>query len=89
MKHLNIRVSGKVQEVFFRAFARDVARSLGLQGYARNEPDGSVYIEAEGNETELSQFVDWCKKGPPHAQVSDLQIEEGPIRNPGNFEIKR
>lgn len=89
MKHLNIRVTGKVQGVFFRASARDVARSLGLLGYVRNEPDGSVYIEAEGGETELSQFTGWCRNGPSHARVSDLQIEEGPVQNLGNFDIKR
>jgi len=89
MKHLNIRVSGKVQGVFFRASARDVARSLGLNGFVRNEPDGSVYIEAEGRDRELSQFEDWCKKGPPHAQVSGVQIEEGMVQNFQYFNINR
>lgn len=89
MKHWNIRVTGRVQGVFFRASARDVARGLGLNGFVRNEPDGSVYIEAEGGERDLSQFEDWCRKGPPHAQVSDLQIKEGTVQNFRDFTVKR
>lgn len=89
MKHLNIRVFGKVQGVFFRATTRDMARSLGLSGYVRNDPDGSVYIEAEGEETQLSQFTAWCRKGPPHARVSHLDINEGPVQHLDNFDIRK
>ena len=50
LKHFNIKITGKVQGVFFRDTARQVARSLGVAGYASNRPDGSIYIEAEGED---------------------------------------
>ena len=89
MKHYNIRISGRVQGVYFRASARDVARSLGLRGYVRNEPDGSVYIEVEGEEKALAEFADWCRKGPPRAHVSEIQIQEDTVQNLGDFDIRR
>lgn len=76
MKRLVIRVSGKVQGVFFRASARDEADRLGLRGFVRNEPDSSVYVEAEGDEIALTRFAEWCKKGPPRAKVLTFVIEE-------------
>lgn len=89
MKHYNVHVFGRVQGVFFRASAKDVARRLSLRGYVRNEPDGSVYIEVEGEEGELSGFVDWCRMGPPQAQVTELKIQEGTVQNLGDFDIRR
>ena len=59
MKHINIKIIGRVQGVGFRRAARDEARYLGIKGYIRNEPDGSVYLEAEGDELAISQFVIW------------------------------
>lgn len=76
-KHISIKVTGKVQGVFFRASTRDVARKLGLKGFVRNEPDGGVYIEAEGDETTLTEFTEWCRQGPRLAQVDHVDIKEG------------
>jgi acylphosphatase len=89
MKHLNIRVTGRVQGVFFRASAREVASKLQLRGYVRNEPDGSVYIEAEGTDEALDEFVEWCRQGPPHAVVTNVEVHQGPIQHMGRFDIKR
>lgn len=89
MKHLIILVSGKVQGVFFRASAKEVAEQLNIKGFAQNQPDGNVCIEAEGNEDTLKQFVDWCKTGPPRAQVTHMDIQEGAVQNFERFEIKR
>ncbi len=63
-KRLTIRVFGRVQGVFFRASARDESRRLGVAGFARNEPDGSVSLEAEGEESAVERFVIWCHEGP-------------------------
>ena len=79
-----IRVFGRVQGVFFRASARDQARRLGLAGFARNEPDGSVFIEVEGDEQALERFVAWCHYGPPDARVERVEVTEGePIGHVG------
>lgn len=74
-KLVAIKVYGKVQGVFFRESAREEALKLGLGGFARNEGDGAVYIEAEGGDENLKKFVDWCRKGPELAQVENIEVE--------------
>ncbi len=71
---VRIVVTGRVQGVFFRAGARDEARRLGIGGFARNEPDGSVLIEAEGSPLAVERFQDWCGAGPPRAEVRHLKV---------------
>ena len=90
VKHLNINVFGKVQGVFFRVYTQKKAEELGLTGFVQNEPDGSVYIEAEGEETLLKDFTSWCNVGSPNAEVSKVIITEGGIKNfSGTFYINR
>ncbi len=84
-KHLNIKVYGKVQGVFFRVSAKDEADKLGLKGFARNEKDGSVYIEVEGKKETLDKFLEWCKNGPEAAMVEKLEIKEGTVKNFSEF----
>lgn len=66
---VRIIVTGRVQGVFYRAGARDEARRLGIAGFARNEADGSVLIEAEGPPQAVERFRNWCACGPPRAKV--------------------
>jgi acylphosphatase len=75
MKRVHVIVRGRVQGVYFRASAQDRARQLGLHGWVRNCPDGSVEILAEGDKARLEQFVVWCHGGPPGAIVTDLDVE--------------
>lgn len=89
MKHLAIKVSGKVQGVYFRASTKEIADQSGIKGFARNERDGSVYIEAEGTEEKLKQFVAWCHRGPAHAVVEHVNVEEGNVQGFKKFEIQR
>ena len=89
IKHFNIRVSGKVQGVFFRASAVERATALGISGFVRNERDGSVYIEAEGDLSALEHFVAWCRKGPPSAKVSECLVGEKPVSGFDGFVIRR
>lgn len=89
MKHLNIRVSGKVQGVFFRASAKEQADRLRVKGFACNEPNGDVYIEAEGADGELKLFVEWCDRGPARARVEKVNVEESALINFSVFEVKR
>ncbi|MBU1000228.1 acylphosphatase [Patescibacteria group bacterium] len=62
--HLNIKIYGLVQGVFFRATAKEKADSLSITGFAKNMPDGSVFIEVEGEKKNLDKFVKWCHIGP-------------------------
>lgn len=89
MNHYGIVVTGKVQGVFFRASAKEMADQLTVKGFAQNQPDGSVYIEAEGPAEKLKQFSDWCKQGPPRAQVTHVDVREGEVKNFERFEIRR
>ncbi|MBK9731392.1 MAG: acylphosphatase [Chitinophagaceae bacterium] len=89
MKHYSIRVYGKVQGVFFRASARHRAQLLDISGFTKNERDGSVYIEAEGSEKNLSLFIGWCHEGPERATVTNVEVKEGPVKNFTGFEVKR
>ncbi len=86
-KRLTIRVFGRVQGVFFRASARDEARGLGVVGFARNEPDGSVSLEAEGEESAVERFVIWCHEGPEGAQVERVAVAEGEPKGYTDFVI--
>jgi acylphosphatase len=88
-QHLNIRVSGKVQGVFFRASAKDKADALLVRGFVRNEREGSVYIEAEAEAGVLAAFVAWCRQGPPSAKVERCDVSEGAISNYASFDIRR
>lgn len=72
---LKIRVYGYVQGVFFRYTTRKIARKLGVTGYVKNMPDGSVYIEAEGPEEKLSELLEFSKKGPKNAKVNNVKHE--------------
>jgi len=74
MKACTIRVSGRVQGVFFRVSTKDVADRLGVRGRVKNDDDGTVFIEAEGAEAAVDQLVEWCRKGPPHAQVRSVEV---------------
>ncbi len=85
-KHLNIKVFGRVQGVFFRVSAKEEAEKLGITGFAKNEKDGSVLIEAEGEEKELDQFLAWCKMGPNLAKVDKIEIKSGPLKNFKTFD---
>jgi acylphosphatase len=63
-KHINIKITGKVQGVTFRETTKYVADQSGIKGLVRNEKDGSVYIEAEAEEWILDSFIEWCNEGP-------------------------
>lgn len=89
MIHKNIRVSGRVQGVYYRASTVDMAKSIGLKGFVLNEPSGSVYMEIEGNDQQVSQMIEWARKGPPMARVESLDITDGSIVGFTKFEIRR
>ena len=70
------RVKGMVQGVGFRYSALNKARSLGLRGWVRNEPDGSVSTRFEGPEKDVNAFISWLNTGPSSAVVSELIVND-------------
>ena len=87
MRHLNIRVTGKVQGVSYRDTAKAVADQLGVKGKISNDTDGSILIEAEGDEFSLGMFLEFCHKGSDKAQVEDVETSEADFKNYRNFEV--
>lgn len=87
VKHLNIIIFGRVQGVFFRHFSKVEAQKLEIKGLVKNLPDGSLYLEAEGEEKNLEKFTKWCRKGPSFAKVEQIKVSETPPKNFNKFEI--
>jgi acylphosphatase len=82
-----ITIKGRVQGVFFRKYAFDMAQSLGIKGFVCNEPDGSVYCEAEGEENNIQQFLDFCGQGSPMSLVKEMEVKRMPKAGFSVFEI--
>ncbi len=89
MQSISIQVFGKVQGVWFRKSTQLKAEELGIVGTVQNLTDGSVFIEATGNEKPIQDFKNWCSEGPPHARVESLEVKEIPIKTFKNFTIIR
>ena len=75
MTRAHVQVRGRVQGVFFRMETRDRARSLGLEGWVRNRPDGTVEAVFEGDRARVESMVDWCARGPAGAQVDNVDVK--------------
>lgn len=82
-----LRIWGRVQGVNYRRAAQREAVRLAVTGFARNMPDDSVWIEAEGVEDAISAFIDWCRKGPPRSEVETFDVQEGDLVGYKGFEI--
>lgn len=84
-----LKISGRVQGVFFRAHTREEAARLGLKGWVRNTEDGGVETLAEGPREKLEAFVAWCHKGPPSAMVSKVEFSWEEAKDlPRGFHIR-
>lgn len=75
-KHVSMKVYGKVQGVFFRASTQEKAEALSLTGFVQNEPDGTVYLEAEGDPERIKQLEAWVHRGPERARVDKVEVKE-------------
>jgi acylphosphatase len=75
---VHLWIEGRVQGVFFRASTMNKARELGLTGWVKNNPDGSVEVVAEGAREVVEELVAWSHKGPRHAVVDKVEVEWEP-----------
>jgi acylphosphatase len=87
MKSVQARVSGRVQGVSFRWYTQEQAARLGVRGWVRNEPDGSVLVHAEGEAEAVDALVEWCRQGPALARVSHVVVREAPPTGASSFEV--
>ncbi|WP_027483755.1 acylphosphatase [Deinococcus pimensis] len=72
---LSALVSGRVQGVGYRRFVQRHARDLALSGYAENLGDGRVEVVAEGARGDLDRLLHWLRRGPPHAEVTTVEVQ--------------
>lgn len=87
-KAVILKVYGKVQGVGFRYYTHKKANELGLNGFVKNKPDGSVYVEAEGEDAHLQEFINWCEVGPTWAHVTKVERQFIPFSGYLDFQVK-
>jgi acylphosphatase len=84
----HVHVTGLVQGVFFRAWAQGHARELGVSGWIRNCPDGSVEAHFTGDEQAVTRMIERVRQGPANARVDDVTVKDAPPEGVGRFEIR-
>jgi len=82
-------VEGRVQGVGYRFFAERAARELGVRGWVRNLPDGSVEAVAEGDDEAVATFIERLKRGPLLARIDRVEVAEATAQGFERFEITR
>ena len=83
-----VRVTGRVQGVFFRAWTRGEAQTLGLCGWVRNCSDGTVEAHLEGEADAVEEMLDLMREGPPGARVDEVSVETADAEGPSDFEVR-
>lgn len=76
MPTVHLLIKGKVQGVFYRATAKEIASKLGVTGWIKNTREGNVEVTVSGNEQQLEKFTEWCKQGPDKAAVEEVLITQ-------------
>ena len=83
-----VRITGRVQGVFFRAWTRDEARRLGLLGWVRNCSDGSVEVHLQGDRSQVRWMIDKLAYGPAGARVDSAEARDAEPENLSGFEVR-
>jgi acylphosphatase len=86
---VRMRITGRVQGVFFRDSCQQMARRLGVSGWVRNCADGSVEVAAEGAREAVGALAAWCRDGPPRAAVVDVQLTDEEPEGLTGFRVTR
>ncbi len=87
LKAKSVHLYGKVQQVGFRYYVYRLACELGVKGYVKNMPNGSVLIEAECEDHIMDVFIEHCKKGSPHSIISNCETSQLKVKNFKDFRI--
>jgi acylphosphatase len=83
-----LRIHGRVQGVFYRAWSAEAARALGLRGWVRNRSDGSVEMLVAGEEAAVRELIERCREGPPSARVERIDVDEAREEVPAQFRTR-
>ena len=84
----HVRVSGRVQGVFFRAWTQQQANELGVTGWVRNAQDGSVEAHLAGEQSKVDELINRLHDGPPSAVVSQVDVTEVDPVAGARFEVR-
>ncbi|HEX5086271.1 MAG TPA: acylphosphatase [Nocardioides sp.] len=87
MRAVEVRVGGRVQGVSFRWYAAREADRLGVAGWVRNEPDGTLTAHLEGPDDAVAELVEWLRHGPPAARVDRVELEDAAETGATSFRI--
>jgi acylphosphatase len=88
-KRAHVWIRGRVQGVFYRASTQRQALELGVRGWVRNLSDGRVEAWLEGDEPAVEAMLGWCRRGPPAAVVTDVEVEWGEPEGHAGFVVRR
>lgn len=89
LQTVSIKVYGEVQGVFYRQRTKEIALQLGIRGFVKNLPDGTVEIVATGTAEQLEQLMNWCWQGPAQSNVTDVVSNELSLQQFDRFTIQR
>ena len=89
MKRISILISGKVQGVFFRAEAREIAEANKISGWIRNTDDDKVEACITGDEKAVEEFILWCRHGPDKAKVENVLVKYDDVKEFDKFKVIR
>ena len=81
-----LTIHGRVQGVGFRYFVKMKADSFQISGFVKNDPNGIVHVEAEGEPEQLEIFIHFCRQGPSHAWVEKVDLQDCPVQGFNEFE---
>lgn len=84
----HVRLTGRVQGVFFRAWMQRLANELGITGWVRNCPDGRVEAHVEGDDGAVERLIEKMRSGPPSARVEDLRVWDVETFEYDDFEVR-
>lgn len=89
MVRAHVKISGRVQGVFFRYETQALAEEIGVKGWVRNTPDGGVEAVFEGEKEKVERMLDFCRRGPPGAKVIGVEVKWEPYRGEfSSFDIR-
>lgn len=89
MKTVHLKITGKVQGVFFRATAREIAEQYNLSGWVKNTSDNAVEATVTGNSEAVDAFIQWTKEGPDRARVENVTVTYLELKQFKSFEVIR
>ena len=87
VKNLSIKISGKVKKTGFLFYTKQFSKIYNIHGFAEYINNTTLFIEAEGKETELNKFIEYCKEGPFGSKITGFDIREGKIKHHHSFDI--